>query len=126
MEKQNKNKQKNFDSFFLQHPKKKMSCFYLSIYIDGRINGVEIIRWLLYADDLLLFCRNVAEAGKILQILHNTCFRFGLNISFLKTKTQVFNNEELSNLTSLFPIGDNVIENVSEFTYLGQTFSNKE
>ena len=93
---------------------------------EGRMNGVELIRWLLYADDLVLFCRNVVEAEKIIQILHNTCSRFGLNISFLKTKTQVFNNEELANLDSLFTIGENVIENVSEFTYLGQTFSNKE
>ena len=93
---------------------------------EGRMNGIEVIRWLLYADDLVLFCRNVVEAEKILQILHNTCSRFGLNISFSKTKTQVFNNEELSNSDSLFSIGDNVIENVAEFTYLGQTFSNKE
>ena len=27
--------------------------------------------------------------------------------------------------TSLFYIGDNVVDNVSEFTYLGKTFSNK-
>ena len=26
----------------------------------------------------------------------------------------------------MFSIGENVVENVSEFTYLGQTFSNKE
>ena len=93
---------------------------------SGRLNGIQIIRWLLYADDLVLFCKNVAEVEKIMNILHDTCSRFGLNISFSKTKTQVFNNEELASITSLFTIGENIIENVSEFTYLGQLFSNKE
>ena len=51
---------------------------------------------------------------------------FGLTISFPKTKTQVFNDNQLAEMSSLFSIGDNVIENVSEFTYLGQVFSNKD
>ena len=92
----------------------------------GRLNGVEMIQWLLYADDIVLFCKNVAEAEKIMNILNNTCLRFGLTISFSKTKTQVFNNNELADLPFLFSVGENVIENVSEFTYLGQLFSNKD
>ena len=91
---------------------------------SGKLNGVQIIQWLLYADDLVLFCKSVAEAEAIMNILHETCCRFGLTISFLKTKTQVFNNEELANMPSLFKINGEVIENVSEFTYLGQVFSN--
>ena len=92
----------------------------------GRLNGVEMIKWLLYAEDLVLFCKNVADAEKIMNILNNTCLRFGLTISFSKTKTQVFNNKELADLPFLFSVGENVIENVSEFTYLGQLFSNKD
>ena len=63
-----------------------------------------------------------------MNILNDTCSRFGLSItiSFPKTNTQVFNNDELTNLPSLFLISENVVENVSEFTYLGQTFSNKD
>ena len=68
---------------------------------------------------MVLFCKNVAEAKKIMNILHETCCRFGLNISFLNAKTQVFNNEELADMQSLFAINGEVIENVSEFTYLG-------
>ena len=90
------------------------------------MNGVQLIRWILYADDLVLFCKSVDEVEKIMKILNDTCSRFGLTISFTKTKTQVFNNEELASLPSLFAVGENVVENVSEFTYLGQTFSNKE
>ena len=86
------------------------------------------IRWLLYADDLVMFCKSIVEVKTIMNIPNDTCSRFGLSItiSFSKAKTQVFNNDELANLASLFSIGENVVENVSEFTYPGQTFSNKD
>ena len=93
---------------------------------SGRLNGVQIVRWLLYADDLALFCKSIAELKTIMNILNGTCSRFGLTISFPKTKTQVFNNDELANLNSLsVSSGDNEVENVSESIYLGQTFRNK-
>ena len=92
---------------------------------SGRLNGVQIVRWLLYADDLALFCKSIAEVKTIMNILNGTCSRFGLTISFPKTKTQVFNNDELANLNSLFSSGHNEVENVSESIYLGQTFRNK-
>ena len=31
------------------------------------LTGVEVIRWILYADDLVLFCRQVNEAQKQLK-----------------------------------------------------------
>ena len=67
----------------------------------------------------------VYEVKTIMNILNGTCSRFGLTNSFPKTKTQVFNNDELANLPSLFSSGDNMVENVSESIYLGQTFRNK-
>ena len=39
---------------------------------------------------------DVVDAEKIMNILNKTCLRFGLTISFSKTKTQVFNNKELA------------------------------
>ena len=67
---------------------------------------------------------SVFEIEQIMNIINDTCSRFGLSISFSKTKTYVFNNKPLANMPSLFKIGENVIENVNEFTYLGQLFSN--
>ena len=61
-----------------------------------------------------------------MNILNDTCSRFGLTISFPKTKAQVFNNNELAKLPSLFSIGENGVDNVSEFTYLRQTISNTD
>ena len=83
------------------------------------MRGIDIIRWILYADDAVLFCKTVKEAERLLSIINETCLRFGLNISFAKTKTQVFHNNELADKPSLLNIGDEVIENVKSFTYLG-------
>ena len=53
----------------------------------GRMRGIEVIRWILYADDVVLFCKTVTEAEQLLTIINDTCKRFGLTISFKKTKT---------------------------------------
>ena len=90
---------------------------------EGRMNGTDIIRWILYADDVVLFCRSTKEAHTLLEIINSTCKRFGLTISFKKTKTQVFHDSNLSKKETLFQIDDEIIENVQQFTYLGQVIS---
>lgn len=92
----------------------------------GPMRGIEIIRWILYADDVVMFCKSVGEAHRLLTIIHETCKRFGLTVSFGKTKTQVFNNDELSELPSLFDVAGESIENVKSFTYLGQVITTEE
>ena len=86
---------------------------------ESPMRGIDIIQWILYADDAVLFCKTVKEAERLLSIINETCLRFGLNISFAKTKTQVFHNNELAEKPTLFNIGDEVIENVKTFIYLG-------
>ena len=90
-----------------------------------RLNGTEIIKWILYADDVVLFAKTVKEAETMLGILHTTCKRYGLNISFKKTKTQVFNSKKLAAKPTLLKIEGHEIENVREFVYLGHVFSNQ-
>ena len=90
------------------------------------MRGTEVIKWILYADDVALFCKSVNEAKQILNIINDTCNRFGLTISFKKTKTQVFNNAELAKEASLFNMQGNEIENVQIFTYLGHVISSNE
>ena len=91
----------------------------------GGLSGIEIIQWILYADDLVFLCREVLKAQRTLQILHDTCVRFGLTISFGKTKSLVFNDEELAKKEHFLEVDGNKIENVAEFCYLGHTISNK-
>ena len=88
------------------------------------LNGIQIIKWILYADDMVVFARNTDEAEKLLKIISSTCKRFGLSVSFDKTKTQVFNGKELALKSSLFKVDDYEIENVQEFTYLGHVITN--
>ena len=38
---------------------------------SGSLNGVQIVRWLLYADDLVLFCKSIAEVKTIMNILND-------------------------------------------------------
>ena len=90
------------------------------------MRGVQVIRWILYADYAVLFCKTPEDAEKILNILNDTCKRFGLTISFKKTKTQVFNNPDLAQKESLFAVEGEKIENVKQFTYLGQVISATE
>ena len=92
----------------------------------GRMRGVEILRWILYADDAVLFCKTIREAEQLLLIINNTFNRFGLTISYKKTKTQVFNDKEMAARDTLLSIGEHVIENVHEFVYLGQVITNDE
>ena len=80
---------------------------------------VEVIRWILYADDVVLFCKTVHEAERLLDIINDTCLRFGLTISFKKTKTQ-----ELAEKETLISVGENEIANVREFVYLGNVIKN--
>ena len=90
----------------------------------GRMNAKDTIRWILYADDVVLFCNSVQEAENLLNIINDTCNRFGLTISFKKTKTQIFNNTYLPKSDLLFIIGNELIENVQQSTYLGVVISN--
>ena len=93
---------------------------------NGRMCGIEIMRWILYADDMVLFCKTVDEAEQFLTLINDTFKRFGLTISFEKTKTQVFNDEDLAEKSTLFNIGEQVTENVRKFTYLGQVITTEE
>jgi hypothetical protein len=92
--------------------------------IKGKMNGVEIMRWVLYADDMVLFSTSLNQASQILKIIDDTCRRFGLSISYKKTKTMVFNDIVLSKQDSIISINGRSLGNVSEFCYLGHTIFN--
>ena len=87
------------------------------------MSGVEIIQWILYAVDVILFCKSVKEAEQLLTIINANCVHLGLTTSFKKTKTQVFNDNALAIKPTLFSIGKNLVENVKEFVYLGQVIT---
>ena len=85
------------------------------------MHGTEFVKWLLYADDLVLFCPDIFQAQELVKIINNVCKRFGLTISLKKTKVMQFdtNTSDIS-----IKVGDVILENVSEFCYLGHTIFN--
>ena len=86
-----------------------------------KMHGTEIIKWLLYADDLVLFCPNLYQAQDVIRIMDSVCKRFGLTISFKKTKVMQFNTNTLDISVTVDGI---VLDNVSDFCYLGHTIFN--
>ena len=72
----------------------------------------------------MLFARSSQEAEQLLSIINTTCKRFGLNISFKKTKTQVFNDNLMAAEPSLITVDGHEVENVRQFEYLGHIFDN--
>ena len=74
-----------------------------------KMHGTEIIKWLLYADDLVLFCPNLSQAQDIIIIMNSVCKRFGLTISFKKTKVMQFSTDTLD---ISIKVGDIVLDNV--------------
>ena len=88
-----------------------------------KMHGTEIIKWLLYADDLVLFCPNLSQAQDIIIIMNSVCKRFGLTISFKKTKVMQFNTNT-SDIS--IKVDGIVLDNVSDFCYLGHTIFNDD
>ena len=89
--------------------------------LEKKMHGTEFIKWLLYPDDLVLFCPDIIQAQEIIEIMNSVCKRFGLTISFKKTKVMQFNTN--TSETKIM-VGDIILENVSEFCYLGHTIFN--
>ena len=88
-----------------------------------RMHGVEIIKLLLYADDLVLYCSDISEVQEIVKIMNSVCKRFGLTISFSKTKVMQFYT--YTNHVNVI-VDDNILENASEFCHLGHNIFNTD
>ena len=84
--------------------------------LERRMHSIEILKWLLYADDLVLFCSDISEAQEIIIIMNNVCKRFGFTIYFNKIKVMQFSTDT----AQVNIVVDNTkLENVLEFCYLG-------
>ena len=88
-------------------------------------NGTDHLRMILYADDIMVICRDIKELEVIMNIYNKVFKRFGLTIAEDKTKTMTFNaSEEVASSESLIKIDNMPLENVRKFRYLGHTISN--
>ena len=66
------------------------------------LSGIQRLRMILYADDIVLLCNDIDELSEIVQIYDKIFARFGLKISTGKTETMAFNvDEEIKSRPSL-------------------------
>ena len=77
---------------------------------------------LLYADDTILLSESAADLQSMLHILHNYCQKWQLTVNTDKTKIVVFSRGKIRNLPQI-SYGDETIEVVSSYNYLGILFN---
>ena len=88
------------------------------------LSGVQHLRMILYANDIVLLCNDIDELSEIVKIYDAT---FGLKISTDKTETMAFNvDEEIKAKPSLISIGEVELKNVCVFKYLRHIIVNTE
>jgi hypothetical protein len=83
------------------------------------IQGVNINN-LRFADDIDVMEENAEELTRTVQCLSDDCKPYGLRMNLDKTKSMVFGSNDIE---KRIEVDRTMLENVSEFTYLGSTFT---
>ena len=81
--------------------------------------GNQIVDWIGYADDLVIFFESLDSLEKGIQILNQTFIRFNLKINVGKTKTMILNFDGENYPNTIASLDGKVITNVECFCYLG-------
>ncbi|CAL4146663.1 unnamed protein product, partial [Meganyctiphanes norvegica] len=77
---------------------------------------------LLYADDTLILAESAIELQNALDSLYTYCNKWALNINVDKTKVIIFSKGRIKRFKS-FKLGNNSIDVVDDYVYLGTTFN---
>ncbi|XP_063364409.1 uncharacterized protein LOC134653055 isoform X1 [Cydia amplana] len=86
-----------------------------------KMSGLPV-KCLLYADDLVLLASSGEELQEMVTRMHGSFERKGMKINVSKTKVMVFEKEE--NMTNCeILIGQERVQQVKEFVYLGTLFT---
>ena len=94
----------------------------LGLGID--LNGTNI-SLLLYADDICFLAKSETDLQTILDTLHNWCKKWRVLINTEKSKAVHFRKGRRKRTEFTFKIGQNVIELVETYKYLGVIFQEK-
>ena len=106
-------------NYWLQHCHCKKTNIWFShghLKLDG-----EYLSHLWFADDIIIFTRNIAELHEMLQELNQASLEVGLSMSFKKTK--IMCNKHAEDTNRKITIDNNEIEEVDHYIYLGQRIS---
>ena len=108
----------------------KLSPLLLSLFINDLVEelkkldigiqiGDEKVCILLYADDVVLLAENETELQLLLGVLNSWCCKNDLEVNYDKSKIVHFRNQSRIVTSKDFHIGDNTIEIVTKYNYLG-------
>ena len=92
------------------------------VYLDEYHPNVNM---LLYADDLVIIGKNVANVQEILNVLKVFCAKWGLDVNLSKTKAMIYRKGGIVKENERFYYGEREIENVSYYKYLGVLISTR-
>ena len=77
---------------------------------------------LLYADDTLILAESAKDLQEALKGLYTYCNKWALNVNIDKTKVIIFSRGKTKKFKS-FKFGNNTINVVDDYVYLGTTFN---
>ena len=86
----------------------------VGIDIDG-----EKLAILLYADDIVLLAENENDLQLLLDVLNRWCVKYHMSVNIDKSKVVHFRGPSVARTNNIFVLGDNIIEIVPHYTYLG-------
>ena len=88
--------------------------------IEGFKIGSKNLKFLLYADDLLILCKSQSDLQLSVSRLHKYTQKWGLTINVSKSKVIVFSKYRRKNY-KIF-VNGTILEQVDSYTYLGVDF----
>ena len=112
-----------------------LSPFLFSLYInelemkmhDNLYGGITInelsIYLLFYADDTVILSNSICGLQSSLDILYDYCKEWNIHVNISKTKTIVFRKSGKTKANERWKYGDEYVENVNDFNYLGVILS---
>ena len=92
---------------------------------DSILNELNVylkIFCLLYADDTLILADNNIQLQKALNALNLYCNKWALKVNLDKTKVIIFSKGLITKYKS-FDFGNNIVDVVKDYVYLGTTFN---
>ena len=96
-------------------------CFLKSDSVPYELSSLNLFL-LMYADDMVLFSETVDGLQSLLENLYCYCKKWNLCINVEKSKIVVFRNSGKIKDNEQWFIGNEILENVDKFTYLGILF----
>ena len=88
--------------------------------IEGFQIGSKSVKFLLYADDLVILCKSQSDLQLSVSLLHKYTLKWGLKINISKSKVIIFSKCRKRNYKIV--IDGTILEQVDSFTYLGVDF----